>query len=137
MPNPYSKKDALWWVNEGSKLPGTCNKAIEYNGLYAGNIGAELKSKEAEVGIWLGEAFWGKGIGKAALVEFTDYIFQNFEIDRIEACIVSKHTASINLFESCGYEFKEIGEDRINVHAGKYEYSIFENTNNKTSNNAL
>ena len=126
IPSPYTDKDAEWWVNDGAKLPGTCNKAIEYNGLFTGNVGAELKGKEAEIGIWLGEEFWGKGIGKTAVIEFTDYIFHNFGINRVTASIVSIHSASIKLFESCGYTFKEPGKDKIEVHAGNYEYIIFE-----------
>ena len=51
--------------------------AIVVSGAAVGGLGFELKTDierySAEVGYWLGEAFWGRGIATAALKTATQY----------------------------------------------------------------
>ena len=81
--------------------------AIEVHGEATGGIGLELGSdierRSAEVGYWLGEAFWGKGITTAAVRALTGYGFEALNLTRIFAVPFASSSASIRVLEKCGY----------------------------------
>ena len=66
-PNPYTGKDAEWFINFvlENNNPVT-NFIIEINNEAAGSIGfwrgEDVYRLNAEIGYWLGEEHWGKGI---------------------------------------------------------------------------
>jgi RimJ/RimL family protein N-acetyltransferase len=72
-----------------------------------GGIGLNLKSdvhrKTAEVGYWLGEAFWGRGIAPAALRALTQYSLKNFDLHRLEAGVFAWNHSSMRVLEKVGY----------------------------------
>ena len=82
-PHPYNREAAHEWI----ALVEQCNPqtyfAVEVHGEAVGGIGFTLKSDvercSAEIGYWLGEAVWGKGIATAAVQALTDYGFKTFE----------------------------------------------------------
>ena len=55
------------------------NLAIEVDGEAAGAIGyvagTDVERYSAEIGYWLGEAYWGRGIATEALVLVTAHVF--------------------------------------------------------------
>ncbi len=63
--------------------------AIEILGEASGGIGLHLQNdiqiKNAELGYWLAEPYWGKGIITQAIMQIINYGFDTFEIDRIFA----------------------------------------------------
>ncbi len=80
-PYPYTHADAERWVAFAQQQNPQTQFAIEvYGGEAAGGISLELKSdverRTAEVGYWLGEALWGKGIATAAVGSLTGYGFK-------------------------------------------------------------
>src|SRR5262249_34573755 len=65
-PHPYTAEDAREWIRHtGEESPRT-NFAIVVDGEAAGGIGLVLNGDihrcSAEIGYWLGEAFWGRGV---------------------------------------------------------------------------
>ena len=66
--NNLSFEDAEWWVNTGSKTGIT--KEIEVNRYFADvisiAIGEYENPRSAEIGYWLGEELWGKGLATKA-----------------------------------------------------------------------
>ena len=44
----------------------------------------DVKRCSAEIGYWLGEQYWGRGIATRALAGFTPYAFETYGVDRIE-----------------------------------------------------
>jgi RimJ/RimL family protein N-acetyltransferase len=69
----------------------------------AGNIVSWWKDGQRQVGYWLGESFWGRGIGTTALTQFLA-----IETTRpLHADADAGNTASIRLLKRCG--FAEIG----------------------------
>ncbi len=69
-PRPYTHEDATEWISSCRKEPQT-HFAIGVGGKAVGGIGLELGSnverRSAEIGYWLGETFWGRGIVPAAV----------------------------------------------------------------------
>lgn len=81
--------------------------AIEVNGEASGGIGLELHTDvervSAEIGYWLGEPAWGRGIVTEVLQAVTAEAFKRFEITRIYALPFADNRASVRVLEKAGY----------------------------------
>jgi ribosomal-protein-alanine N-acetyltransferase len=81
--------------------------AIEVDGEAIGGIGIEpgtdVERVSAEIGYWLGEAFWGRGIATEAVSAVTVEAFKRFEITRLYAMAFADHAASLRVLEKAGY----------------------------------
>jgi [ribosomal protein S5]-alanine N-acetyltransferase len=113
-PHPYTYADANWWIEFNQELdkPTYCF-AIDIDGQAIGAIGiiigSDIQRVTAEIGYWLGESYWGKGIAVEALKQMTDYAFQNFsEIVRLWAAVFEYNKPSMRVLEKAGYEFEGI-----------------------------
>ncbi len=74
-PYPYTAADADGWIKKaGAEKPAT-SFAIVVDGAAVGGVGIELGTdvfrRSAEIGYWLGEPFWGRGIATEALRAMT------------------------------------------------------------------
>jgi [ribosomal protein S5]-alanine N-acetyltransferase len=82
--------------------------AIEYKGEYVGNIGlskeTDVHRKSAEIGYFIGEPFWNKGIATAAVNLITEYGFKNLDIVRIHTGIFEYNASSQRVLEKCGFK---------------------------------
>jgi len=81
-PYPYSEKIAKEWLNFVlSQVPET-NFAIANGEELIGSIGFTIQKDvnrySAEIGYWLAEPYWGKGIAAEALTKLTEYAFSKF-----------------------------------------------------------
>ncbi|MEA5459165.1 GNAT family protein [Arcicella sp. LKC2W] len=113
-PYPYTHDDASWWIdaNKETDKPATCF-AIDIDGKVVGAVGFVLGNDiyriSAEIGYWLGENYWGKGIASEAVILMTDYTFKNFpNIERIWAGIFDFNKASMRVLEKADYHFEGI-----------------------------
>ena len=61
------------------------------------------RRQSAEVGYWLGEPFWGRGIASEALRAITEYAFSTFDVCRLEAGVYGWNPASARVLEKAGY----------------------------------
>lgn len=106
-PYPYELHHARTFLTWISQQASPTVWAIEVDGEAAGGIGVELHSDvervSAEVGYWLGEAHWGKGIATEALRAITAEAFRRFEITRLYAVPFADHIASVRVLEKAGY----------------------------------
>jgi ribosomal-protein-alanine N-acetyltransferase len=107
-PQPYTWKDAEGWIGFAAKESPTLNFAICVEGHVVGGIGlvpgSDIHRVSAEVGYWLGESFWGRGIAACALRGLTDYAFATFaELNRLFAYVDENHPASIRVLEKAGF----------------------------------
>ena len=111
MPYPYTKDDAIWWVEIGSKEFGD-NKAIDLDGECIGVVGVRFGEFElqysAEIGYWIAEDHWGKGIGTEAVLKMTNNVFSETKIVRLCAPVFSPNKASMRVLEKCGYTLEAI-----------------------------
>jgi len=106
-PQPYTIHDARHWIEHNQKFNPPQNFAIEFEGKLAGSVGAERGKDELrtnmELGFWVGEPFWGKGIATEAIKIYTNFIFEKFEILRIFAQIYEFNGQSMGVLEKSGY----------------------------------
>jgi RimJ/RimL family protein N-acetyltransferase len=106
-PFPYEMEQARTFLGWIAKQPSPTVWAIEVNGEAAGGIGIELHTDvervSAEIGYWLGEAMWGRGIATEALRAVTAEAFKRFDITRLYALPFADHAASVRVLEKAGY----------------------------------
>ena len=78
--------------------------AVEVEGEAAGGVGVFLQEDvsrfTAEIGYWLGEAHWGRGIMTAVVRRFTDYAFATWDLNRLYANVFAWNEASARVLES-------------------------------------
>jgi [ribosomal protein S5]-alanine N-acetyltransferase len=108
-PHPYTRKDAKNWIESTKQLPQT-NFAIASSIEAIGGIGFKLKHdiyrRSAEVGYWLGESYWGKGIVSKALAAIKEYAFTNFDLVRLSATVFEWNKASARVLEKNGFSLE-------------------------------
>jgi len=84
--------------------------AIEINGRAAGGIGVSPKKdvmrKNAELGYWLAEKYWGQGIMTRAISEIVSLAFETFDINRIYATPFGTNFASHRILEKAGFKLE-------------------------------
>lgn len=107
-PHPYTWSDAVEWIRivEGQGEPAL-HFAIVLDGEAIGSVGferlADVERRVAEIGYWLGERHWGKGIATEAVITASTYAFETFEIDRLHARVFEWNPASCRVLEKAGY----------------------------------
>lgn len=111
-PYPYTPRDAHSWIRSNKSYQQPSNMAIEINGQAVGNIGFTVKDDiyryNAEIGYWISEDYWGRGVMSEAVPIMTNYIFQNFQVNRIFACVLEGNIGSMRVLEHAGYRHEAI-----------------------------
>lgn len=103
----YTQKDATAFLSAAAKEQPPTNFAIEVAGEAAGGLGYvpghDVERYSAEVGYWLGEACWGRGIVTEALILFTRHAFAELGLLRLFALPLADNIASVRVLEKAGY----------------------------------
>lgn len=106
-PHPYMLADAENFLQKFSGQDPVTFFGIDYNGEYAGNIslvpGQDVYRKSAEIGYFIGEPYWNKGIVTASVNLITEYGFTHLDIIRIHTGVFEYNTASMRVLEKCGF----------------------------------
>lgn len=99
-PYPYTLETAKRYLNmvtqaDPNKL---IELVIEVDGKFAGAISVTFNQDIycycCEIGYWLGQPYWNKGIMKKSVKLMTDYIFKTYNINIITAKTFSTNTSS-------------------------------------------
>jgi len=111
-PSPYTLKDAEFFIGMCNSAHPATTFAIEFHAELVGCIGLEMQTdihkKSAELGYWIGEPFWGKGIASRAVPMMVEYGFQKFGLNRIYAGVYDYNIASCRVLEKSGFELEGI-----------------------------
>ena len=106
-PHPYTKQAAQEFLRHATALPDPGNLAIEADGSAVGAIGYvpghDVERFSAEIGYWLGERFWGRGIGTEAVELLTRYAFEDLNFLRLFALPFADNAGSIRVLEKAGF----------------------------------
>ncbi len=106
-PHPYTEDHANSWVATSSVEEPLINFAIDLDGEAIGGIGLIFNSDvyvlSAEIGYWIAEPFWGKGIATEAIRQMMEYTFYYFEVVRVYAEVFENNKASMRALEKNGF----------------------------------
>jgi len=109
-PYPYTADEATRWIMHASSKIPTTDFAIVVGGEAAGGIGffqlGDVARRSVDIGYWLGEAHWGKGIMTDVLRAMSDHIFANFDVCRIQTIVFESNLTSIRVLEKAGYSYE-------------------------------
>ncbi len=106
-PHPYALANAEAWISTQAGVSPTRTFAIVVEAEVVGSVGIELGDdvhrRSMEIGYWLGEPYWGRGIATEAVIAITAYAFETFDINRIWAGVYAWNPASARVLEKAGY----------------------------------
>lgn len=106
-PNPYTLDDANYFLENFTNQDPVTFFGIEYEGEYVGNIslvpGQDIYRKSAEIGYFIGEPYWNRGIMPTAVNLITDYGFRQLGFIRIHTGVFEYNMASMRVLEKCGF----------------------------------
>jgi ribosomal-protein-alanine N-acetyltransferase len=107
-PYPYTVYDAEGFLTAVARQDPRLSFAIATRREAIGGIGLDMGIDvyrfTAELGYWLGEPFWGRGIMSEAVVRFTAWAFGHLELHRIYANVFASNAASARVLEKAGFE---------------------------------
>ena len=116
-PHPYSEDDARFYIENIANDNRNFIRAIVVDGFSVGSIGihpqTDVYRKNAEIGYWLGEKYWGQGIVTEAAKAITEYGFKNYNLHRIYAGIFEHNIGSMRVLEKAGYTREAIHREAI------------------------
>lgn len=106
-PYPYTRRDARIWVEAALSQDVESHFAIATSEELIGSIGfhpqEDVHRRSAELGYWLGETFWRRGIASAAVPVMVTYAFERFDLLRIFAYVFEGNVASEKVLEKAGF----------------------------------
>ncbi len=129
-PHPYTFADAVSYIH-GYKndTPERICRAIAVDGNAVGSIGVfareDVYAKSAEIGYWLGEPFWNKGIMTFAIREMCSLAFENLPILRIYAEPFAHNAGSRRALEKAGFALEGVLKKSIYKNNQIYDSCIY------------
>lgn len=111
-PNPYNENDARNFIKMSMDKEVQSIFAIIYKGDLAGSIGLHLQEDvyryTAELGYFIAEPFWNKGIATKSIDMITKFGFESLHLNRIFAGIFETNKASMRILEKNGFVLEGI-----------------------------
>jgi RimJ/RimL family protein N-acetyltransferase len=106
-PHPYTREDGRAYLRCVRSASPETTFAIAVEGAAVGSIGFVLRTDvervSAEIGYWVGEAFWGRGIATEALAAITRHAIDAHALTRVYALPFARNAASCRVLEKAGY----------------------------------
>jgi ribosomal-protein-alanine N-acetyltransferase len=113
-PHPYTFADARHYIDccaDGDES-GRFLRAVVFQGEAVGAIGCltqeDVHCKSGELGYWLGEPFWGRGIMTASVNLLCEWVFQNTDLVRVFALSFDYNIGSMKVLEKAGFQLEGI-----------------------------
>lgn len=107
-PYPYTEEDAKQYIQLVLEENPVKVFAIDIEGEAVGSIGifpqSDIHKKNAEIGYWLSEYYWGKGIMAEAIKSIVEYGFRTFDITRIFARPFGTNRQSQSVLIKAGFK---------------------------------
>ena len=123
-PHPYTREAGERFLGMATKSDPANIFAIVVDGEMVGAIGlhpqGDIMCKNAEMGYWLAEPFWGKGIMSTVIPQMVEYGFKSFDINRIYARPFGSNIGSQKVLEKSGFILEARFEKTI------YKNGVFE-----------
>jgi RimJ/RimL family protein N-acetyltransferase len=111
IPHPYTAEHAREWL-QSEERSGENQFAITVDAQVVGGIGLmpldrlPVSAHAMEIGYWLGEAYWGRGMMTEAVRAVTEWGLAELKLVRIEASVYARNAASARVLEKAGFVYE-------------------------------
>ncbi len=120
-PHPYQKADALTFIDFATKGQMTGTELhmgiflIETNELIGvlGLKNISVKNKKAELGYWIAQKYWKKGLGTEATAIIAEYAFGKLQLHKMQAKVFTFNEASVKILQKLGFEREGLLKDDV------------------------
>lgn len=130
-PHPYTEESGKAFIEYAKTTNSSTIFAIDIEGKFCGAIGIHLQQdvhqKNAELGFWIAEPFWGKGIATNVLKQTIEIAFANPNIHRLFARVFSPNIGSKKIVEKAGFTLEGVLKESIyknNQFLDEYIYAL-------------
>ena len=112
LPYPYTEQDGKEFISAmlSADESETFAFAITVDNMVIGSIGifrqGNIHRQTAELGYYIAEEYWGKGIMPEAVKQICEYVFANSDIIRIYAEPFAYNIASCRVLEKVGFQYE-------------------------------
>jgi len=115
-PYPYTGDDGRAWlaraVDESDRA-----WAIEIDGSAVGGVslhpGTDVHRLSAELGYWLAQRHWNRGVMTAVLAAFVPAAMQAFDLVRVHASVYEGNPASMRVLERTGFVHEGVHKSAV------------------------
>jgi len=119
LPNPYTRADGIAFVEIFAQRPDERPYAITMNDVFVGVVGFSYHADQPpEIGYWLGEPHWGKGIMSEGVKALIEVAFATGLYPRLIARALKTNAGSLNVLEKAGFKRTGEGPDPITHRTG-------------------
>jgi RimJ/RimL family protein N-acetyltransferase len=109
-PHPYTSEAGRAWISSAKAQDPVVSFAIASQDELIGGVGIEPQSdvyrRSGELGYWLAEPFWGRGIATAAAKAMVQYAFTRLDLVRVFAGVFATNPGSARVLEKAGFHFE-------------------------------
>lgn len=136
LPYPYTEKDASEYISFvlNSDPNETFAFAIDVDGRAVGSIGAfrqgNIHCRTAELGYYLAEEYWGKGIMTSAVRQLCEKLFAETDIIRIFAEPFDYNVGSRRVLEKAGFQLEGILKNNAYKNGKVLDMALYSYTRN-------
>ena len=106
-PHPYTSRDGRDFLRTMATQQPESQFAVAVAGQAVGGIGfmvmPDVERVSAEIGYWLAEPFWGRGIASEAVSAVTRYAIETHGLTRVFALPFASNRGSCRVLEKAGY----------------------------------
>ncbi|MFQ5953903.1 MAG: bifunctional GNAT family N-acetyltransferase/(deoxy)nucleoside triphosphate pyrophosphohydrolase [Kiloniellales bacterium] len=132
VPYPYGKDAAVDWINHtrrGLAAGSEVTLAVTWRdgGGLLGAVGLTLSlhGRSAELGYWIGRAYWGQGFATEAAAAILSYAFEGLGLKRVSATTLAHNKASVRVLEKLGMRFERKGSRDYRARGGVRPVAIY------------
>lgn len=127
-PYPYTGDDGRAWlaraVDESDRA-----WAVEIDGAAVGGVSLhparDASRDSAELGYWLGERYWGRGIMTAILCTFAPEAMRAFGVRRLHATVYANNPASARVLEKAGFTLESVRPSALARHGARLDVFLY------------
>ncbi len=130
-PHPYAFKNAKIFLEKLNNETNTFVFGVFYKDEFVGVSGLheqyDIYKHSSELGYFLSDSYWGKGIATTAVNRMVKFGFENLNLQRIFASVFESNPASRRVLEKCGFTLEGIkkkGVIKNGVIMDEYFYGI-------------
>lgn len=106
-PSPYTKAAGEAWIAKNQSEEPHTSFVIAVDDELVGSLGiipgTDIYARSAEIGYWLGEEYWGRGLAAEALAGFAPWCFAHFNLIRLWAAVFVGNPGSARVLEKAGF----------------------------------